>query len=32
MDGDVCGNLVIDNTGQRTFSGGGGSMNVCWNR
>lgn len=32
MAGDVCGNLVIDNTGQRTFTGGGGSMNVCWNR
>lgn len=32
MAGDVCGNLVIDSTGQRTFSGGGGTMNVCWNR
>ena len=32
MAGDVCGNLVIDNTGARTFSGGGGTQDVCWAR
>jgi type IV pilus assembly protein PilE len=32
MAGDVCGNLIINNTGQRTWSGGSGTMDVCWNR
>lgn len=32
MAGDVCGNLAIDNTGQRTFTGGSGTLDVCWNR
>ena len=32
MAGDVCGNLVINQSGQRLFTGGGGTQDVCWNR
>jgi type IV pilus assembly protein PilE len=32
MAGDVCGNLVINQTGQRLFTGGGGTQDLCWNR
>ena len=32
MAGDVCGNLVVNETGQRMFTGGGGTQDVCWNR
>jgi type IV pilus assembly protein PilE len=32
MAGDVCGDLEIDSTGRRTFTGGGGTQDVCWNR
>jgi type IV pilus assembly protein PilE len=32
MTGDVCGNLVVDQSGQRLFTGGGGTQDVCWNR
>ncbi len=32
MTGDVCGNLQINQSGQRLFSGGGGTQDVCWNR
>jgi type IV pilus assembly protein PilE len=32
MAGDVCGDLGINNTGQRTFTGGSGTLDVCWNR
>lgn len=33
MTGDVCLTLAIDQTGQRTFTtGGGGTQDVCWNR
>lgn len=33
MTGDVCTTMAIDQTGQRTFTtGGGGTQEVCWNR
>jgi type IV pilus assembly protein PilE len=33
MTGDVCTTLVIDQTGARTFTtGGGGTQEICWNR
>lgn len=33
MAGDACTTLVIDQTGQRTFTtGGGGTQDICWNR
>ncbi len=32
MAADVCGNLMLNNLGQRTWSGGAGTMDVCWNR
>ena len=32
MAGDVCGKLVINQTGQRLFTGGGGTQDLCWNR
>jgi len=32
MTGDVCGNLQINQSGQRLFTGGGGTQDVCWNR
>jgi type IV pilus assembly protein PilE len=32
MAGDVCGDLEIDSRGRRTFTGGGGTQDVCWNR
>jgi len=32
MAGDVCITLVIDQAGQRTFTGGSGTQEVCWNR
>jgi type IV pilus assembly protein PilE len=32
MAGDVCGNLVINWTGQRTWTGASGTLDVCWNR
>ncbi len=32
MAGDVCGNLIVNQSGQRLFTGGGGSQDVCWNR
>ncbi|MGE0313903.1 MAG: type IV pilin protein [Lautropia sp.] len=32
MSGDVCGDLTIDQTGLRAFSGGGGTMALCWER
>ena len=31
MAGDICGELRIDHTGQRTFTGGGG-QDFCWGR
>lgn len=33
MAGDVCGNLSVDQSGQRQFTPGpGASQDVCWNR
>ena len=33
MAGDVCTTLVINQTGQRTFTtGGGGTQEICWGR
>jgi len=32
MAGDVCGNLTVNQFGQRAFTGGGGTLAVCWNR
>ncbi len=32
MTGDVCGNLIVNQSGQRLFTGGGGTQDVCWNR
>jgi len=33
MTGDVCTTLVIDQTGARTFTtGGGGTQEICWAR
>jgi type IV pilus assembly protein PilE len=32
MAGDPCTTLSIDQTGQRTFTGGSGSQEICWNR
>ena len=32
MAGDVCGNLSVDETGQRGYSGGSGTMLLCWER
>ena len=32
MSGDVCGGLSVDQTGLRTFSGGSGTMSLCWER
>ncbi|MEP6608632.1 MAG: type IV pilin protein [Burkholderiaceae bacterium] len=32
MAGDVCGNLSVNQSGQRLFSGGGGTQEICWNR
>jgi len=33
MAGDVCTTLVINQTGQRTFTtGGGGTQDICWGR
>lgn len=28
--GDVCGNLTLDHTGARSFSGTGGTQKTCW--
>ncbi len=32
MAGDVCTSLSIDETGVRSFTGSGGTEEVCWNR
>ena len=32
MAGDACATLSIDQTGLRTFTGGAGSQELCWNR
>ena len=32
MATDPCATLSIDQTGQRTFTGGSGTQEVCWNR
>ncbi len=32
MAGDACASISIDHTGQRTFTGGGGTQEVCWGR
>lgn len=32
MAGDVCANLSVNQTGLRTFTGGSGTQDVCWNR
>ncbi|MDQ3189048.1 MAG: type IV pilin protein [Pseudomonadota bacterium] len=33
MAGDACATLTINQTGQRTFTtGGGGTQELCWNR
>jgi type IV pilus assembly protein PilE len=32
MAGDPCTTLSIDQTGQRTFTGGTGTQEICWNR
>ena len=33
MAGDVCGNLSVNETGQRLFTAGpGASQDICWNR
>ena len=32
MATDRCGNLRIDNTGLRTFTGTGGNLDLCWLR
>lgn len=32
MVGDLCGNLSLDNTGLRGFTGGKGTMERCWER
>jgi type IV pilus assembly protein PilE len=32
MAGDGCGNLTLDNTGQKGRSGSGISISDCWNR
>ncbi len=32
MAADRCGNLRLDNTGLRTFTGTAGSMDLCWER
>lgn len=32
MTGDPCTTLTIDQTGQRTFTGGSGTQELCWGR
>ena len=32
MVADVCGNLRVDETGRRTFTGAGGTQDICWSR
>jgi type IV pilus assembly protein PilE len=32
MATDPCATLSIDQTGQRTFTGGSGTPEICWNR
>lgn len=32
MASDRCGNLRLDNTGLRTYTGTNGSMDLCWDR
>lgn len=32
MATDVCSTLTITETGQRTFTGGGGTQETCWGR
>jgi type IV pilus assembly protein PilE len=32
MAGDICNLLRIDQTGLRTFTGGGGTQDLCWSR
>ena len=32
MAGDVCTSISVDHTGLRTFTGAGGTQEVCWNR
>lgn len=32
MAGDVCASISIDQTGQRTFTGGGATQEICWSR
>lgn len=32
MATDPCATVSIDQTGQRTFTGGSGTQEVCWNR
>ena len=31
-DAPICGNLRVDETGRRTFTGAGGTQDICWTR